>query len=464
LHSKLFRMNRIILIGNGFDLAHDLKTSYKHFIDDYWKNKIDKVNDAINKNQAEFSDDDIYFNINNSVQLQKNPVTFDGLMEFLDLRNFYASQYKIGKGFANTFLQDITAKMESLENWVDIEEEYNRLLNRLVIEENKKRSSNNNKSLDLLNNNGQIKILNKGLKILKEALEKYLSNVTSNNTEKKANILQNIYSEFELDDFTEKGKESVIKEQYSKILFYLEKYDKKELSSADVSERTINFLRKIDIQCKRDEYSIKRLFVKESSSCHLLPSQMLFLNFNYTATEAVYYNHDTFEGTKNGYRKEFKIDKETIHIHGEVENKDNPIIFGYGDETGEEYVAMEKLNENEYLEHVKSIKYLETDNYKKMMHFIDSDLYQIFIFGHSCGISDRTLLKKLFENENCVSIKPFYCIDENKKEENKDNYSDIVRNISRNFENKTLMREKVVNKKYCQAFSIIPLKDKNLLI
>ncbi len=25
-------MNRIVLIGNGFDLAHGLNTSYKHFI------------------------------------------------------------------------------------------------------------------------------------------------------------------------------------------------------------------------------------------------------------------------------------------------------------------------------------------------------------------------------------------------------------------------------------------------
>ena len=29
-------MNRIILIGNGFDLAHGLKTSYADFIDWYW--------------------------------------------------------------------------------------------------------------------------------------------------------------------------------------------------------------------------------------------------------------------------------------------------------------------------------------------------------------------------------------------------------------------------------------------
>lgn len=29
-------MNRIILIGNGFDLAHGLPTSYKDFIQGYW--------------------------------------------------------------------------------------------------------------------------------------------------------------------------------------------------------------------------------------------------------------------------------------------------------------------------------------------------------------------------------------------------------------------------------------------
>jgi hypothetical protein len=30
-------MNRIILIGNGFDLAHGLKTNYKDFIDWFWE-------------------------------------------------------------------------------------------------------------------------------------------------------------------------------------------------------------------------------------------------------------------------------------------------------------------------------------------------------------------------------------------------------------------------------------------
>ena len=29
-------MNKLILIGNGFDLAHRLPTSYNHFVDHFW--------------------------------------------------------------------------------------------------------------------------------------------------------------------------------------------------------------------------------------------------------------------------------------------------------------------------------------------------------------------------------------------------------------------------------------------
>ena len=33
-------MNRLVLIGNGFDLAHGLKTRYEDFIYWYWKQRI----------------------------------------------------------------------------------------------------------------------------------------------------------------------------------------------------------------------------------------------------------------------------------------------------------------------------------------------------------------------------------------------------------------------------------------
>ena len=31
-------MNKLVIIGNGFDLAHGLPTSYKDFFNDFWKN------------------------------------------------------------------------------------------------------------------------------------------------------------------------------------------------------------------------------------------------------------------------------------------------------------------------------------------------------------------------------------------------------------------------------------------
>ena len=132
---------------------------------------------------------------------------------------------------------------------------------------------------------------------------------------------------------------------------------------------------------------------------------------------------------------------ESVQIHGDLEDKKNPIIFGYGDEIDDHYSHIENLNDNRYLENVKSIKYLETDNYKRLLSFIDSGKYGIYIMGHSCGISDRTLLNTLFEHENCASIKVFY-----HKWDGGDNHSDVVRNISRNFTDKAKMRKIVVDK------------------
>ena len=84
-----------------------------------------------------------------------------------------------------------------------------------------------------------------------------------------------------------------------------------------------------------------------------------------------------------------------------------------------------------------------------MLSFIGSEPYQILIMGHSCGNSDRTLLNTLFEHKNCVSIKPYYY----KYDKDKDNYIDLVQNISRNFTDMKLMRDRVVNKTYCEPLT-----------
>lgn len=166
--------------------------------------------------------------------------------------------------------------------------------------------------------------------------------------------------------------------------------------------------------------------------CFLWPDQILLLNFNYTKTANLYL-------TKTS---EFRVN----HIHGELDNDKNPIIFGYGDELDDDYKEIAKLNDNDYLKNIKSIRYLETDNYRRLLSFIDSAPFQIYIMGHSCGNSDRTLLNTLFEHKNCVSIKPFYY----QKDDGGDNYIELIQNISRNFNDMRLMRDRVVNKSYCR--------------
>ena len=171
-----------------------------------------------------------------------------------------------------------------------------------------------------------------------------------------------------------------------------------------------------------------------------MPDKILLLNFNYTNTAERLY-------TKEGYY-------EIINIHGELNNKNNPMIFGYGDELDDDYKTIEKLQDNDFLENIKSINYHKTRNYRRLLDFIHSGLYQVFVMGHSCGNSDRTLLNTLFEHDNCVSVKVFY----HQIEAGKDDYSNIIRNISRNFNDKARMRDTVVNWEDCSP--LVPLTEK----
>ena len=161
----------------------------------------------------------------------------------------------------------------------------------------------------------------------------------------------------------------------------------------------------------------------------------MLLDFNYTKTVRGY------------LRQEFDIFSH-IQIHGHLE-KPETMIFGYGDEFEDKYKKLQNLNNNECLTNIKTIRYQESDNYRRVLSFIESAPFQICIMGHSCGNSDRTLLNTLFEHKNCISIKPYFYI----KEDGTDNYIEIVQNISRNFTDMKLMRDRVVNRNYTKALT-----------
>jgi hypothetical protein len=168
-------------------------------------------------------------------------------------------------------------------------------------------------------------------------------------------------------------------------------------------------------------------------------SPVTFINFNYTET--------LFD---LGYADE----KEIIHIHGRVSDKArNPIIFGYGDETDAIYQQIEDSGENLYLEHIKSFAYFKTNNYNNLINLIDSDEYNVYIFGLSCGLSDRILLSEIFEHKNCKTIETFY----HQRKDGSDNFKEITQEISRHFkpQNKGLFRRRVRPK---NSGNIIPTR------
>lgn len=405
-------MNRIILIGNGFDLAHGFKTGYKDFIEDFWKRKIEKLNTNIDVTLEE----DLYLNNNKSSNLCYS--------FFQNGKNLNAIKKNINQiGFKNIFLGNITKK--SIDNWVDIENEYYELLKK-----------------SLQPGFERINELNKEFQNIQDELEKYLIEIENSDMKIFNNkiiinrITQIIKSRIDMKDFSETS----ISQLFLNI--------KKNLGNSKL--KLLHSLREANFPgIENNEIELRKLINTHPNANYIFDqplSNLLLLNFNYTSTDK-FYSEDLF--SEFGDKKNI-INTETIHIHGCIKDKKNPIIFGFGDELDEKYKEIENKDNNEYLEFIKSMKYQNTSNYKRMLEFINSDNYQIFIFGHSCGLSDRTLLNTLFEHENCVSIKPYYYQFKDEKNNIKDNYSDIIKNISRNFNDKKSMREKVVNKEYCE--------------
>lgn len=202
---------------------------------------------------------------------------------------------------------------------------------------------------------------------------------------------------------------------------------------------------------KDDISEIKNHFIREKRQN--IVNKVYCLNFNYTPTVNTY--------SKN-LNKDDKVQCVVNAIHGEVENNyENKINFGFGDEMDEDYKMIENINDNEYLRNFKSFQYLQNSNYSDLLSFIDNEKFQVIIMGHSCGLSDRTLLNTIFEHNNCRSIKVFYYQWKDKvTDEIKDNYTELIQNISRHFNDKKLMRERVVNKTLCKPLPQIKLPKK----
>jgi hypothetical protein len=136
----------------------------------------------------------------------------------------------------------------------------------------------------------------------------------------------------------------------------------------------------------------------------------MVLNFNYTNTVQQYLENKT----------NFQL----VNIHGEVVNPENPPIFGYAADDNDCINLLNKDNK-EYLRNVKKYQYKLSGNEHKLKIFLEGNKnIRVVILGHGCGISDKLILKKIFESLNVFRIQIFYY-------ESSEDYFDRQVNINR---------------------------------
>ncbi len=343
-------MNRLVIVGNGFDLAHGLQTGYEHFLVDYFKKSILEAS----KNEGNFSDDFIQVSISqlllNEEKIPEILVSIESLDElqnhqFIDFNSERKSKQQLINELENSRI--IQIRIENVyfkqliynKNWTDIEYFYYRRLIKLEPD--------------------NLKVLNHFFETLQTKLIAYIQPI--NKTIPKDEVLKPLKS------------------------------------------------------------SSNRMFEGFNDET----DKMLFVNFNYTELLSKYVLFD------------HQPNHNLIYIHGKINDSDS-VIFGYGDDSDENYKQLENKVNDDYLVHMKSFKYPLDNNYSKLIEFVDSGDFEVFCVGHSLGVSDRVLLKTIFEDKNCKKIRLFHRAD-------KKSYFKKCIAISRHFTDKIAMRKKLVD-------------------
>nr|WP_218059754.1 AbiH family protein [Gilliamella apicola] len=457
-------MNRLILIGNGFDLAHGLKTSFNDFIDYYVSEFLNLYNDYEDNKLSE------------NIFIKKGLISYDFIksvqIAIQNLRNLFAHLQQNTdeiKTFDELFDKEFHDRLDNNLSFIDnIKHPTDQINDHYPSDENKKAEDNVAKILELIKSSKSSNNVLSDLYYISSSVYNYytLNQIDNKPCLKqcdesllftKNKLFEKIFYNYNFN----KNWGGIEHEFYQTLLdveeFYreekiLDKIDKlnKEFENiidcfiyymtSVVSKQETKILSKIAKHLMQpvndDELSTQ--FRDRIGQQPIVIKEHMFLSFNYTNTIEKYIAQSSVN-----------VEEKHVQIHGRLEDSASKIIFGYGDELDSSYKELEDKNDNRYLKYLKSLHYLDTDNYQKLLDFLEQNKYQVYIWGHSCATSDRVLLQTIFEHENCVSIKPFYYQDE----KGNDNFEDLYKNISRHFTDKNKLRDLVVNKKYCEPLT-----------
>lgn len=354
-------MNRLVIVGNGFDIAHGLETKYEHFLLDLFKKAL-LTSESSPERIYETKLFKVTCNIPNKFyeQIQSLENLFDGVnINNPKSRSPYITRSEPRRAYSISFKADWFKELITENNWVDIESAYFRELT--------KHTLNNDKY-----NPKFIKSFHESFNVLTEMLRIYMEDVN-----------------YKLEELQEFPKSQVIENCFKPI----------------------------------SEDNFQHFFPNTSGTKQL--NKVVFLNFNYTKLLKVYLEKMGISASKY----------EILNIHGELKNEKD-IIFGYGDDTHPKYKELELLDDNEVLSKMKSFQYPTNKSYRHLINFIESDYFDVVVMGHSLGISDRVLLKTIFEIDFCKMITILH------RSENKNDFKKWIP-LSRHFDNKVKMRRKI---------------------
>ncbi len=218
-------MNRIILIGNGFDLAHRMKTSYHDFLNNYWASQIQLIKQTPVYQQ--FENDE--FNITHSPANFVSGETYKDLLETL-------TKHKQNIKFKNKFLKIITEQYH-IEKWVDVENEYYSLLKNCY----KQTSKSHNYTIDELNRDfEQIKVMLTNYLIKVE--EEFDAKKENSFFRFKRNIGKKIYYPFKLKDFSEASFNQKVEAEYNSLKQDIDALNGNQITFEDLDKKTLNII------------------------------------------------------------------------------------------------------------------------------------------------------------------------------------------------------------------------------
>lgn len=391
-------MNDIIILGNGFDLAHGLATGYKDYVRAML---IDSLREKINR--LEYQDSP--FRIPECPEIYRTP-SDEVNLSFLHygyelenelLINLYRDTAKYHKYSLPDLISHIIEAFEC-KGWVDLEGTYFDLLMKLLAP----KSFDRTKAI----------ALNEQLERLRKSLCQYLNKLAPT---KPSDSIQ--------------GHFISIRDTYIRLVD--KRLGQKQTMLKAPDKQTIEPLE------SNDEQNDMLEIVKGLGG-------ITVVTFNYTDTcEALYKDALTIKAVDlplhlAHYLPAEGIPPTFIHIHGSLKEED--IVLGYGDETTDKFRELEDTNDNELTKYLKSFCYMQNSRYRQFFEVLERGPFRLHLMGHSCGLSDRVLLSSIFNHPNLEDVKIYY----HDRGTDGNDYFQLCQNISRHFHDKHAMRLKIL--------------------